>query len=435
VTLCVLTVSDLDFFFSILFLGNLTHHFHDQIYYTCGPFIIGAGILTYLAGIIIFGPRQKAKVMEKVLKLMATNPQEFQSDIYREKSPDEYITAQEAARQGLRLEKVAISLESPVHPSNPRGRPQFRKIGQLDKSNKDHRELFRKGLSAWGLGYMWEAADLQNSWNCTSPVHGLPMVRLARFGFMVQPSPVDLGGLLNANALYSFATGGFQLFLGCMLLHDYGYSLETVIPLAVSSVALVLCLANVIWDFAALLMKMDAEKRLADTIIMKNDAAKAREHDGYRQDMETKTEAIRQRYPRTGQMTPAQELALDDEMRGVNDQFSDRVHRMNGRYGDLLEREMNAWRENLERERRLMRDGRVPTDSNDRTNHNTEAINNRDAVEKQEAQINAAFRNALSELNPANMSAEEFAAKMEQIKNDRDAKLKAFDDMRTALLA
>merc|ERR1719330_900731 len=137
---------------------NLWHHWRDQIYYTIALGIIGAGFVTYLIGICYFAPQQKLKVMDIVLSRMQSDPQEFESELFREKAPGQYISAREAYHHNQNLPKVQLTLETPVHPVNPQAGVRNRKIGELDRWDLEDQEKFKMGLSAWGLAYKWEAA-------------------------------------------------------------------------------------------------------------------------------------------------------------------------------------------------------------------------------------------------------------------------------------
>jgi len=437
VTLIVLTLADLDFFLSILFLVNLTHHYHDKIYYTIGPWIIGAGICTYAIGIAYFGPQQRRRVMDNVLKLMQSNPQEFESPNYRERTPGQYVPSREAHRQGQTLHKVLVGVETPVHPASPPGSGN-RKIGELNRWDGADQEKFKKGLAAWGLGYIWEAAELKNSWNCTSPVHGIPMVRLARFGFMSQPSPTDLGGLLNANALYSFATGFFQLFLGTLMLADFGWSLETGIPLCVSLLSLLLCLTNVIWDFAQLLMKIDMEERQAATILDKNRAAKKAELDELASKRDQKIEEIKMRYAQAGKEVDSQtklqmQLSEEQEKNHVIAHFDHVRSTVNERYAQDQELEMVAWQRNLAREQELLKGG------SQQIQHTApgplaDAMHRQEIITEHQSKIDRWFNEELKKLDVDSISVDEYRAKLQQLRTGKREKEDALNELKESLL-
>merc|ERR1712232_450393 len=77
---------------------------------------------------------------------------------------------------------------------------------------------FASAMSAFGLDHVWSAVRANNAQNCLEANQGMPILRLARYGFMSQPQPGDLAGLLNANGLYSFATGIAQLVASILMI-------------------------------------------------------------------------------------------------------------------------------------------------------------------------------------------------------------------------
>merc|ERR1712048_1088025 len=101
-----------------------------------------------------------------------------------------------------------------------------------------------------GCAAMWDRVEVKNSWNIAEVKHGVPFVRVARFGFQAVPTPKDLSGILNANALYSFTTGFQQLAFGILLMIQFGVDAATMIPLSISGSSFVLSMANVLCDFA-----------------------------------------------------------------------------------------------------------------------------------------------------------------------------------------
>merc|ERR1712217_445313 len=102
------------------------------------------------------------------------------------------------------------------------------------KSNQKGVLEFESGMAAYKLQFVWDAVVAKNAWNCAELKHGLPFFRLARFGFMAQPTAKDLAGILNTNAMYSFCTGVTQLVLGAIYFWTYGFSFYTVLPLSIT---------------------------------------------------------------------------------------------------------------------------------------------------------------------------------------------------------
>lgn len=254
---------------------------------------------------------------------------------------------------------------------------------------------------------------------------------------MVQPSPKDLGGLLNANALYSFATGAFQLFLGFMLLKDYGCDLETIIPLVVSGAALLLCLANVIFDFAEILMRIDLEQRQGETITRRNAEEKRRAEEEEERARDAKRRSILAAYGQEGNiLTAAQELGRDRELETVNQQYNANLERMYATYGNLLETKLGAWRRDLERELRLLRGQTNPsTRQGNRPSALADAEAEAGAIDQQVSAIKQQCAQAIGALDASAMSPQDFAQKVQQIQHDRDCKIAAMDDARAKQLA
>jgi len=110
--------------------------------------------------------------------------------------------------------------------------------------------------------HMWIMAQNKNMFNCMDMLHGLPLLRLARYGFMSVPLPTDFGGLLNANALYSFTTGIPQLIISILIAAMDVAPLDATIllPLGISSASLVLSLANVLFNFPGTLAEVEGER-------------------------------------------------------------------------------------------------------------------------------------------------------------------------------
>jgi len=80
-----------------------------------------------------------------------------------------------------------------------------------------------------------------------------------------------LGGILNANAAYTFSTGIFQMLIGVVLLaKERNFSLFVILPLSISFCSLLLTAANIGLDFAGILNEVEAENRLKDTIQDRN---------------------------------------------------------------------------------------------------------------------------------------------------------------------
>jgi len=239
ITNIVLMISDIDVFFSIMFLV--------QLYRKGGTFIVFmlfciGGMLVYMAGVVIFAPRQKYKTPKNVIEMM-------------ENQPDQFV-----------WEGKRISPNSPLDPKQPKSATnrtfeqcsQFTTFDEKEKKNTDCSD-FKRGLANYGFLAAWTAAEKRNSRNRAEIKHGVPFLRLAKFGFMATPQPKDLGGILNTNALYSFTNGIPQMLFGVYLFSLEGPSLELLLPLSIAGVSFLLSLANIFLDFGAKLLVLQGE--------------------------------------------------------------------------------------------------------------------------------------------------------------------------------
>lgn len=280
VTNVVLMISDADVVFSFLFLYSLGEAGQEDGLYYFFLAVIIVGILTYVYGTLVLAPRQKRVIPKLVLKFMGDNPSECVTNDWMEQGQNRYVkVANGAAPPGF--SGLAINKGMPVSPIQNQGMPHMSlKLADLDPTNKQHSEALRLGLVVWGLGAIWDAQEMKNAWNCAEMKHGIPFYRLARFGFMAQPTPKDLGSILNMNALYSFSTGTLQLIFGILLLTnkftsedelDTSDIMASTIPLSISFLSLILSVVNVVFDFAGKLAEAECERRMSDAIIQKKE--------------------------------------------------------------------------------------------------------------------------------------------------------------------
>merc|ERR1712217_979523 len=86
---------------------------------------------------------------------------------------------------------------------------------------------------------------------------------------MADPTPKDLGGILNCNALYSFTTGIIQLLFGSILMYEQGFIFQIMVPLSISGTSLALSVLNIYYNFSAVCVQIEAETRLADRILQR----------------------------------------------------------------------------------------------------------------------------------------------------------------------
>jgi hypothetical protein len=268
VTNLVLLISDTDVVFSCLFARQLV--ILGGIYNFFLAVMIG-GLATYFAGILYFGPRNKFRTVKLLKQMMHASPGEF-------KSPKT---------------KNRVDCASSIY-------PERRTLGLKDKtfgqcgSDQEGLDAMEAGLSAYGLNHMFAYASIKTACNTCEMKHGVPFLRLARFGFIASPSPADLGGILNANALYSFSTGIFQIAIGVMILAttEEWQNLFVLLPLGISGFSLVLSLFNVLLDFSGMLNEAEAEKRMRDEIIQNGEAKRQEQRAKIEKDMQNEIAQI-----------------------------------------------------------------------------------------------------------------------------------------------
>lgn len=323
----VLMISDVDVCFSFVFLAQLLDHGGIYIY---GFAVILAGLGSYCLGIVYFGPRQKNKVVKLVKQMFATNPTEFYS---------------------LVTNKM-VTLHSPTVPNTSTRNPkQFKDLA--DNSNADRIE-FQTGMSLYGLAAMWNASEASNAKNCTELKHGVPLLRLARFGFFAEPSASDLGGILNANAMYTFTTGILQILFGSVLVFVEGnYTVLSFVPLAISLVSLMLSICNILFNFSEVLTEMSQETRVKNDILIKMSAQEQSKKQNLKGELDKNMQKLDSKF--AGKTTGKDILDKEDESKRLNAEYTQQLDAINQQTTDLLEVELVAYRERLEAIKYIMK--------------------------------------------------------------------------------
>jgi len=281
VTCIVLMLSDIDVFFSVLFIQSLAEAgglFH---YFLCVTLF---GMLTYILGILLIGPSQKYKVLETVCVLMRSNPSEFCSTTWKITSEGRMVGKGDPQFRDSCGTGFKVQMGTPLLPEDAKNPPRnreaktFQDMEKLVKNDnlaflpffgggrREAIDKFQQGMHEWGLVPIWEACEIKTARNCVETKHGSPGLRLASFGFQSEPSPKDLAGILNANALYSATTGIVQIAFGVVLLSQQGPSTDVLIPLTISGLSIVLSGFNVLLDFAGKLAQVENEQRMSDKI-------------------------------------------------------------------------------------------------------------------------------------------------------------------------
>jgi len=431
VTMLLLTVSDVDVALSVLFLLNLKDYFDVNIIFKTAFGLVLVGFFVYLLGICYFGPRQKDRVVDIVRKAMGGDGSQFVSVKYKRTSNGELVTRSQQDRWD-ESEAVIITLTTPIVPPNQnlmgvkRAIPNF---ASLDVEEVVDRGKFRDGLAAWGCEMVWTAAQISNAKNCCEMSHGVPLWRTAAYGFMAQPDASALCGIFNANALYSFTVGTFELTFGAMML-AYQIDVQTLLPLGVSLVAFSLSLANVIFDFSSVLTKIgeeeDKREAIKGRIMERNRIEKAK----LTENKDRGTQAIRTKYE--GKNNPATLLQKKAEMDAVARTYSVELETLNDQMLMEMEIELEAWHKLLQKEQELAK-GLKPSDSGEDGGDISlqQARNDHSVIQDK---IDLVKADSLKQIKDLDMDDKDFQKKMDVITESRKAKLQGLQDLKARLL-
>lgn len=423
ITMCLLTVTDVDVALTSLFLWNVNTKRQanpGDIMYTVTLGLVALGFVVYFAGILFIAPNQKYKVMSIVKDLMRTGKSDFVTQKWRTLRDGTIIDSSHG--QFEEGEAVKVTLAMPIYPqqegqrSNEQGVP--RKFDKLEEKNQNHQQAFKAGLEAWGVGPVWDAVEVENAKNCCETKHGLPFYRTASFGFMSQPGPKDLGGIFNANALFSFSVGTFELVFGYLMCREDGWELQTVLPLSVSSVSFILSLANVIFDFSCVLMEIEAEARMASAIKNRIDAAMEAQKARLLRTKDRKSAEINRR---AGD-GPGELVMKTSELDAVAREYQLMLDQLNQQILDELETEITSWQTKLKKERALLRGkSLIPEDGN---RHEGNLLDNAKADKKlMEAKVQEIRESSRSNIQKLKVEEENFAAQIDEICNKRQEKV------------
>lgn len=287
VTLFLLLISELDVIFGQLFVYEL-YQLAVEAGFIFGFFfaVLVIGILTYVVGVLYFAPLQLLRTPYLVKVHMEKVPADFTTHAFYQLggSRDGEVVSKGLYEQ-LRAEdeellpkqrSYTLTMDSTVFPKTTRRQTDTQTFAELDLKDIDDANTFRKGLEAWGLLHVWAEIEGANVWNSAQPMHGVPFYRLAKFGFMSQPDARDLGGILNCNALYTVCTGLVQICFGVVVVaYNGGMTVNSAIPLLVSTCSLILSCCNIAFDFSGKLIEAENENRTADRLEKDFEAFKA----------------------------------------------------------------------------------------------------------------------------------------------------------------
>lgn len=258
VTNVVLWISDAEIVLTAFFMYYLVAVGGGINLFLC--FVLFVGFATYLMSAIVLAPRQKNRVGKLVRKFMQNNSGECNTRMFKEE--DGSVSRLGPGETG----SVCVTLKFFVYPPGATATDCTKTFEALDIKNAEDNEDMQRGLTAWGLSAIWDAQEVKNAWNCMERKHAVPFFRLARFGFMAQPTPKDLGGILNANALFSFCCGLLQVIFGAIRC-QFGLSANVMVPLIVSSLSLIISTINVVFNFAGKLAEIECEERLTAAVM------------------------------------------------------------------------------------------------------------------------------------------------------------------------
>jgi len=436
VTNVVLMVSDADFIFSLLFMFSLFQTGQEDAMYLFFLMVVVLGVLVYFLGAVCIAPRQKHVIAKLVMKFLTDNPTEcIAKDWYKNGASFKQVEPGHLVPDGM---EVTICRASPVYPQND-GSQRNPKICDLDLSDPINREALRLGLAQWGLGEIWDAQERKNAWNCAEIKHGIPFFRLARFGFMSQPTPRDLGSILNMNALYSFATGAVQLIFGSVLLvtkFTSGDATPTsqimmiVIPLGISTISLVLSIFNVVFDFAGKLADTECEKRMSDAILQKSAVELKNNKKKQERDHKRAIQKVEQDFREKLKVDPdsiKHGLWKDTEIQRLTQQYAMDTRTLDERNLTILEIELNGYRRKKNRVHQILMGKTVEVESQGKVDALQNAMEIKEVHQRIENQITAWYRDGLAALADEladGLSATEYQRKSEALSAEHESKMR-----------
>lgn len=318
-----------------------------------------------------------------------------------------------------------VGPSTPLTPAPPGGMRRDARDFSSCELDEEGIESFKTGLCNYGLLHMWNAAEIKNAKNCCERKHGIPFFRLARFGFMSSPTPRDLSGILNANALYTFCTGLLQLSFGIMIMHEFGPSLNVLLPLSVSGVSLLLSVANVLLDFSSILTEIEAEQRLAEQIRNRSAGELATKKKGLLERRDEETNAVETQF---GTRTDAPGMVEKQQrIQGVNNRYEISLQQLESNNLNQLRLELDNYRNRLEQIKEIMSGRRkVNVDTKlPAVDAWQEALR---PFENQIDKINEHMGLKLAQLDPTALSPEDYDQQVSEIREDGAKKIKIARD-------
>jgi len=383
-------------------------------------FVIIVGILSYVAGALYFAPNQKFKTVKLVLDQMAKHPDEFRVEGFNE----------------------PISGESLVFRYDTVSRLRFKDLLDATEDKQKQLDDCKAGLSSWGLQHIWNACEIRNAANCAERKHSIPFYRMARLGFMSEPSPKDLGGVLNANALYTFATGFLQIAFGVTAIFQFGLDLYVAFPLSISFVSLVLSLLNVFCAFSAILTELEQEQRMIEEIQKTSDRKLADDKKQVDRELQEAKQLIDEedRKARGGEPPDASSIARKTkalEQANVNHQRHCRL--LDQSNLESLESALAAYRYRLERFKDIVGSKGSNKPDTSRTNAIAEEIKKLEDADKilkeKEKDVNEVFNAEMDKIDFKSWSVEKVESEMKRATREKAQKLDLIQTERRTLAA
>jgi len=394
VTLSVLLVSDLDVIFSVMFLTTL-HQSDDMENSQFFFWVVVVGLVTYSCGIAFVVPKQKFKVVTLLQEQMRNSPNEF-------RLPDGDL----------------VTLASRVMPKDRINTMTFDQL----QGDAEGVSQCATGLANYGLTHIWNACVIKNAKNECEWCHGIPFYRTASFGFLAEPTPRQLGGILNANALYSLCCGALQLAFGTVIMIQGNTSSLVLIPFCISAFSLVLSIFNVAFDFSALLAQIDCEQRMSDKIQRESEKELLKAKEELRADFEAQVRDIKRQMSSMGSAGFVEGQKKENEAMTM---FQLKMKDLDDRNVETLRNELIQYRRRVESIRAAMTGKQVSVDAENGGGAIDEYRESAAVLEQQKQEINKMASDAMAAVmkDMVSMSPEAYAEKVDQIQKDRKKRL------------
>lgn len=279
---------------------------------------------------------------------------------------------------------------------------------------------FVEAMNEWGLNGLLTAEMSKNALNCCEIMQSIPLLRIARYGFMASPEPTDLAGLLNANALYSFATGFIQLVIGILLCQSHGVTVTKLVPLGVSTASLLLSFGNVLLNFAGALCEIENEQQEAHRIMGRLQAGMDEERQQTEDRNKKALRIIQDEFE--GKDSPDFVLLKRERNQEQGSLYNRELSDLNEKYGALTRTELTAWKQGLAEKKDIL-NGKLKVKSNP---GGTQAMQVAEQHRKmwlgQRTKIEDHFQKSLEGLDPA---APTFSVDMQNLVNGRTTLMQA----------